>query len=58
MCVGQRSLRRPGPRAAERDVRAIVSLVEKPLDDKLFENGQARRAVKLPESTRLRERQA
>ena len=29
--------------------------VEKMLDDKLFEEGQARCAVKLPETTRLRE---
>ena len=58
MCVGQRSLRRPGPSAGERDVRSVVRPVEKPLDDKLFEKRQARRAVKLPESTRLRERQA
>lgn len=56
MCVGQRGLRRLGPRTGDRAVRAVVRPVEKPLDDKLFENCPARRIVKLPEPTRLRER--
>ena len=57
MCDGECRLRRLRTRTGERDIRSIVRPVEAPLDDKLFDEGQARRAVKLPETARLWERQ-
>jgi hypothetical protein len=57
MCEGECRLRGLRTRTGERDIRSIVRPVEAPLDDELFDEGQARRAVKLPETTRLWEHQ-
>src|SRR5688500_5551425 len=42
----------------ESDIGAIVGFVEKRLPDELFEQRLARRAVYLPQATRLEERQS